>query len=323
MSTPDIRNYPDIMLACQSIADLVGNVCKVPSTLIMRQNIGTMEVITSSTTDNTPYQSAATESLGSGLYCETVIATQRPLHVPDALNDPLWDKNPDIKLGMISYYGTPVNWPDGTPFGTFCALKNIAGEFNSEQINIINEFAAVVETLLKQVTTQDELRILAEHDHLTQVYTRGYLLEKLQHEFERFKRYNTPLSIIFLDVDHFKSINDSYGHGTGDLALKLIAGELITKQRQTDFVGRLGGEEFLICLSNTELNDSIKQAERLLKLIRAITMEVNNTSIDITASCGVAQVNSHDDTVEKLIARADKALYKAKEAGRNRVEAAK
>ena len=249
MTKPDIRNYPDVMLACQSIANLVGSVCNVPATLVMRKNMGSMEVITSSETEDTPYKEADSEPLGTGLYCETVIKNQQPLHIPDALADPDWNQNPDIKLGMISYYGVPINWPDGSPFGTFCALKSQPINFQEPQIKIIKEFSHVIETLLLQVINQNALKILADHDPLTNTLSRRALLIKLQHELDRYERYQTPLTIIYLDLDHFKLINDSFGHGIGDEVLKRFARVIKKRCRKSDIAVRWGGEEFLImCL---------------------------------------------------------------------------
>ncbi|WP_339670821.1 sensor domain-containing diguanylate cyclase [Dasania marina] len=322
MSQADIRNYPDVMQACQTIANLVAKVCQVPAVLIMRQNSDSMEVISSADTPQSPFRSSDTVALNSGIYCETVIATQQPLEVSDALNDPLWHNNPEIKLGMIAYYGVPVNWPDGSIFGTFCALRNVAGHFDAEQTTLINEFASVIEALLKQVSSQEQLQLLADYDSLTQVYSRNRLLERLQHEFDRYQRYQTPLSVIYLDIDHFKQVNDNYGHGIGDLVLQLIAKQLLSNQRQTDFVGRLGGEEFLICLSDSQLNAAMLQAQRLLQKITEIDVEVKNHALDISASCGVAQASHGDQTIDQLIARADQALYKAKLAGRNQAKSA-
>lgn len=322
MTKPDIRNYPDVMLACQSIADLVGTVCQVPATLIMRKNTENMEVITSSNTESTPYHSADSESLGSGLYCETVIKNQQPLHVPDALSDPEWNQNPDIKLDMISYYGVPINWPDGSTFGTFCALKSQPASFQESHITIIKEFAHVVETLLLQVINQNDLKILADHDPLTNTLSRRALLSKLQHEFERYLRYQTPLTIIYLDLDHFKLINDNFGHNTGDKVLQSSSEIIVNSQRQTDFVGRLGGEEFLICLTDTEIANGAQQARRILDLLLGQEIVASNKALRITASCGVAQACKSDNDIDKLISRADSALYTAKKNGRNKVECA-
>ena len=321
MSTtkPDIRDYPDIMLSCQSIANLVGKVCHVPSTLIMRQNPDTMEVITSSAHTDSPYATGESESLGKGLYCETVIRSQQPLHVPDALNDKDWDSNPDIKLGMIAYYGVPINWPDGSPFGTFCVLDSSACHFQADQRSLVEEFAKVIETLLHQAVTVEELRHLAEYDSLTQVYTRGAVLDRLKHEFDRFKRYQTHLSIIFFDIDHFKNINDTYGHASGDCVLTTFANTIKKNLRQTDFIGRLGGEEFLICMSDTNLKAASQQAERTRQLIDDLTIEVNSQQLSVSVSCGVAQALEQDVSIEKIVARADEALYQAKQLGRNQV----
>lgn len=319
VTNPDIRNYPDILLSCQSIANLVGMVCHVPSTLIMRQNAKAMEVITSSANSDTPYRAGECDSLGKGLYCETVIRSQQALHVPNALADPDWDSNPDIKLGMVSYFGVPINWPDGSPFGTFCVLDSKPCEFSAEQRKLIEEFSKVVENLLKQAVSISELKRLAEYDSLTELYTRGAVLKHLKHEFDRFKRYGTPLSVIFLDLDDFKQVNDNLGHASGDKVLTEVARIIMNNFRKTDFVGRLGGEEFLVCMSDTELKEAADQAERIRQIIEDLEIELRDKPYSVTVSGGVTQALVEDSNIERLVARADEALYQAKNNGKNKV----
>jgi diguanylate cyclase (GGDEF)-like protein len=278
-----------------------------------------MEVITSSAGTNNPYTVGGQEPLNKYLYCEKVIRSQQPLHIPDALNDKEWDKNPDINLGMIAYYGVPINWPDGSPFGTFCVLNSRVCSLLPDKKSLIREFAKVIETLLHQAVTVEELRHLAQYDNLTQVYTRGAVLDRLKHEFDRFKRYQTDLSIIFFDIDHFKVINDTYGHACGDHLLTTFARTIKGKLRQTDFIGRLGGDEFLICMSDTDLDNACQQAERTRQLVEDLILEIDGKNLSINVSCGVAQALETDANIEKIVARADDALYQAKEQGRNRV----
>jgi len=135
MSYPDIE--PRILDEWQEITNLVACLCHVPVALVMRQNIKTMEVMSGSQHPDSPYKAFETAPLNGELYCETVIKTQQPLHVPNALKDPDWDHNPDIELGMISYYGVPVNWPDGFPFGTLCILDKVEKYASDEEQRLI------------------------------------------------------------------------------------------------------------------------------------------------------------------------------------------
>ncbi len=320
-SPPDLRAYPDLMKSCQSIADLVGRVCKVPATLVMRKNTDTIEVLVSSNHPDNPYHSGESESLNNELYCAAVMNSQQPLLVTDALSDPDWDHNPDIQLGMISYYGVPVNWPDGSPFGTFCVLDRKKSLLRANEQKLVNEFAGIIENLLQLAITQEELRRLAEYDALTHIYSRRALLHRLEQEFDRTQRYHNELSIIYLDVDHFKKINDQYGHGVGDHVLQTLVDTLKNMLRQADFMGRLGGEEFIVCLPETGLDGAIMQAERSRAKINQLHIHHENQTLQLSVSFGVSQLCSDDDSIEKLINRGDKALYDAKRAGRNCVVA--
>lgn len=123
----------------QELADLLAEIVDVPAALIMKMENESMEVLTSSKSKNNPYQ-VGHEEKWYGLYCETVIKTQKKLLVPNALMDKNWDKNPDIKLGMISYLGFPINLPDNQPFGTICVLDNKENYFSSQNEMLLLQF---------------------------------------------------------------------------------------------------------------------------------------------------------------------------------------
>ena len=159
-----------------------------------------------------------------------------------------------------------------------------------------------------------EYEILAYFDQLTGIANRRKLMEVLNKEIAYAKRYTTPLSIIIFDIDHFKKVNDKYGHNVGDLVLKEVANSVANTVRSSDSFGRWGGEEFLCILPNTKADFSFELAERLRI---GIADSLIDDGPDITASFGIAQLN-HLDTIDNFIARADQALYSAKEQGRNR-----
>jgi len=317
---PDVRTFPDLMQSCQTIANTVGERCGVPATLIMRKAETVMEVMVASDTEACPYQVGDCEQLSGDLFCEKVMQDQAPLLVANGTNNPHWGSNPAIKLGMVFYYGIPINWPDGTQFGTFCILGPEERSVSEEEKQFVEQFAGVIETLLANVLTNEKLRHLAEYDFLTQVFTRGALLDRLKLDFDRFIRYDTPVSIIYLDIDHFKGINDQFGHSVGDNVLTLLSRTLTDNLRQTDYMGRFGGEEFLICMPETAIDGALIQAERLRKKVEQIDFESTGQSLKVTLSCGVTEAHPYELSLEKMISRADQALYLAKNLGRNRVE---
>jgi diguanylate cyclase (GGDEF)-like protein len=158
-------------------------------------------------------------------------------------------------------------------------------------------------------------------DALTYLPNRRQVIKRLQIEVHRADRYKTPLSISMMDIDHFKNINDSYGHTVGDVVLLELANTLRDGIRKSDMVGRYGGEEFLIVLPNTVLQRASDLAARLCKKVREREIDLGE-KVHITVSIGVAEYKHGEENWQKLLSRADMALYKAKNAGRDRWEIA-
>jgi len=172
-----------------------------------------------------------------------------------------------------------------------------------------------------QFIQEDEkkLKELATIDSLTNLHTRRVFDEFLESEFIRSIRFGHPLSLLLLDIDHFKKINDTYGHQVGDIILKKMAERISKEARRVDKVCRYGGEEIAIILPETPLDSALKFGLRLNKLISTFPFMANEHQIDLTISIGVAAFPDHADNDTFLISAADKALYEAKETGRNRV----
>ncbi|WP_434516802.1 diguanylate cyclase [Dechloromonas sp. ARDL1] len=170
---------------------------------------------------------------------------------------------------------------------------------------------------------QRELERLSRFDDLTNLYNRRHFVTLARHELSRSKRYGGKLSVMMVDIDHFKRVNDNHGHKTGDIVLATIAGQIRQALRDTDIAGRLGGEEFSIILPETELGNAILVAERLRQQVAASAIEIGNgNTLNCTLSIGVADLGDEAEDVEKLLHRADLALYEAKNNGRNRVVSA-
>ena len=143
----------DIVEKWQEIIDLVAEIVQVPSALIMRVEPPNIEVFVSSVSKGNPYHPHELACLNTGLYCETVMNTRKPLLVPDALRDPDWNANPDIKLGMISYLGFPITWPDGEIFGTICVLDGKRNEYSELYRKLIRQSRSILESDLKSILT--------------------------------------------------------------------------------------------------------------------------------------------------------------------------
>lgn len=162
--------------------------------------------------------------------------------------------------------------------------------------------------------TKEKMNNLANIDRLTRLYNRRYFDEHLLREVERSKRYKKRLSLVMIDIDHFKTINDTYGHQKGDDVLQKIAYLLLTNTRRIDMVCRYGGEEMVIILPEISSTNAFNLAEKIRTIVEKKSEE--ETGVKITVSLGVAELDRLD-TLQELIEHADSALYKAKESGRN------
>ena len=172
------------------------------------------------------------------------------------------------------------------------------------------------------VQRADEWEDLASVDGLTGLFNRRHFLELAESEWSRFDRYERPLSLMMIDVDRFKSINDRFGHDVGDRVIEHVASICREGKRTSDIVARIGGEEFVMLLPETPLESAMLVAERLRRRIADSPLLDAAARVALTASIGVAEAGSRTDGVASLMKDADEALYRAKNAGRDRVVAA-
>ncbi|MBY6260834.1 diguanylate cyclase [Azospirillum sp. 412522] len=171
------------------------------------------------------------------------------------------------------------------------------------------------------VAMQRDLERMATTDALTGSLNRRRFLERGAEEFTRSRRYDRPLSVVMLDIDHFKRVNDTYGHATGDEAIRSTVRACKETLRACDLIGRLGGEEFAVVMPETPPVNAYAAAQRLRQAIAAKPVRIEaGGELHLTVSLGLSWLNGTDTGIEPLLARADAALYRAKNAGRNRVE---
>ena len=165
-----------------------------------------------------------------------------------------------------------------------------------------------------------KLEFLANHDELTELWNRRKLIQQLEQEWQRYVRGKETISLLLMDIDHFKTINDTHGHLAGDAALKHFADLLRQQSRPYDILGRYGGEEFIFALPETDEEQALLVGNRIREQLKHHPLLFEQQQIDITVSIGVAEVNQDCSDLHDLITRADNAMYKAKRSGRDRVE---
>lgn len=189
-------------------------------------------------------------------------------------------------------------------------LMTLLSEMQSQLTQLENEAASYKNRLLEQKHRN-------QHDPLTQVPNRIAYNEKIEKEFARWKRGKQPLSMAVIDADHFKKINDNYGHAAGDKTLQVIAQHIQKSLRATDFMARWGGEEFVVILPKSNADDLIQPLEKIRNKIEKLPFRFKNKNVTITVSIGATSFGE-GDTIESAFERADSALYEAKHMGRNR-----
>ena len=200
---------------------------------------------------------------------------------------------------------------------TLQPLVSLTGEVSHISI-IIYDVTDIAVGKIQLNSANQILERLSQTDELTQLHNRRHWQQCMEREFERFSRYDTPASLVMLDIDHFKKINDQYGHQTGDIVIQRVAHLLNQSLRETDCAGRYGGEEFAVVLANTNSTDAISFTERLRKKIEAIEFHIEGESFHVTISLGVCDLDESVKDSLMWISLADKALYRAKLNGRNR-----
>lgn len=192
--------------------------------------------------------------------------------------------------------------------------------FSETEMDLLESFAATATAAIRNARQHEQLQETATTDFLTKVYNRQGFFEIGQHEFQRFLRSARPLSLIALDIDEFKAINDTFGHAAGDQALILLGQRLMTQLRKADVMARYGGDEFMVLLPETDLATALKIAKRLNRALEEVLIQIGDQRIHLTISQGVSQATKDMRDLNMLVKQADDALYIAKAAGRNRIQ---
>jgi diguanylate cyclase (GGDEF)-like protein len=256
---------------------------------------------------------ATSEAARKDTFCRYTILQDGPLVVEDATKDVRFADNPHVRNDphIRFYAGVPLRTRDGHNIGSVCAIGYTPRDFGERETAILQD--------LTDLAMEDlELRAHASSDALTGVLARRAFMEQGGRAFALAQRGHFDFSCIVLDVDQFKSINDTFGHGVGDKVLHGLAKRCGDMLRDVDIFGRIGGEEFALLL-HAGRNETLEIAERLRSAIEAMRFAHGTLKVTVTASLGVASLDSTTSSLQELIERADLAMYRAKSAGRNRI----
>ncbi|HTO57461.1 MAG TPA: diguanylate cyclase, partial [Pseudomonadales bacterium] len=248
----------------------------------------------------------------------------------------------DLNSAAASIFGIPLDASLNQPATNFIHTTKLpgllVGLFSSTEMNVGDrsfhvqattlssdaerpqEIALVLRDITEITKIKEDMQRLAHTDFLTGLHNRRFFMQRLTEETERVKRGSLPMSVLLLDMDSFKSINDTHGHDVGDRVLQVIASVTQEVKRLSDVAARIGGEEFAMLLPDTDREGAIKLAQRLRRTItEQMIADARGQPIYVTASIGVATMSHNDRGIDHILTHADRALYRAKDNGKNRV----
>ena len=199
---------------------------------------------------------------------------------------------------------------------TFSPLTSLNGQVSHVSL-VISDVTDIAKNKLHLEQSNQQLSTLSKTDGLTKLFNRAYWESSLQREFEQAKRSGNTSSLVIFDIDHFKKVNDTYGHTVGDDVIRNAADLLRRTSRNTDICGRYGGEEFTVILPGTNAEQALYFAERLRKRIEKVNIKCEDVNISYKVSLGICELSTDHDDYLSWLEMADKALYYSKEHGRN------
>jgi len=255
--------------------------------------------------------------------CGTAVHRRAPVIVNDIMSDPLWEDYRELVAvyGYRSCWSTPILSHQGTVLGVFAMYSMTVREPTPIETSLIEMTTRIAGIAIERKRAEDQIRFLAHHDALTGLPNRILLKDRLAQAILQTQRHNPWVSVVFIDLDNFKMINDSLGHTAGDELLKIVANRMAGCVRATDTVVRLGGDEFVILLVDQPASPA--EISATLDRIRATITEpvsINGRALYVTCSIGVATFPNDGPDPEALLMNADAAMYKAKDAGRDNVQ---
>jgi diguanylate cyclase (GGDEF)-like protein len=252
--------------------------------------------------------------------CGTAAWQRKAVIVPDVMSDPLWEDFRDIirPTGLRSCWSTPIMSHQGAVLGTFAMYSRDVREPDSIEIQLVDMATRIAGIAIERRLAEERIQHMAHHDALTGLPNRLVLMDRLDQAILAAQRNDRSVTVAFIDLDNFKVINDSLGHGCGDELLKVMASRMVQCVRGSDTVVRLGGDEFVILLTNQSAAAG-RSAEMVAKLQTRLSepVSIDGHLLQVTCSMGLATYPKDGADASTLLMNADAAMYRAKELGRN------
>ena len=252
--------------------------------------------------------------------CGTAVYRREPVIVADIMQDPLWEDYRELvaAFGYRSCWSTPILSHQGTVLGVFAMYSMTVREPVEAETRLIDFTTRIAGIAIERKLAEDQIHFMANHDVLTGLPNRALLEDRLSQAILYAQRYDRWVTVVFIDLDNFKLVNDTLGHNAGDELLKIVASRMVECVRATDTVVRLGGDEFVIVLFDQPANvDLISQSLQKIRAAIAEPVHLGEHQLRATASIGIANYPKDGTSTETLLANADAAMYRAKEFGRD------
>lgn len=254
-------------------------------------------------------------------FCRRIMETRSVLYVNDAENSDEWCSAPPVCEGPVrSYLGYPLFWPDNSLFGSICVIDTTPSDYSESFVKLLGQLKKVIESELQHVfdheritklleeqsEQQEQLKQLALYDSLTGCANRNFLSERIAFSIARSEREKSEFSLLYMDLNKFKAINDTHGHKAGDQVLMVVASRINGAIRRTDLVARVGGDEFVIVFNN------LVSSEDIINLLSDKILEpisFNGVNLQVSATFGVSVYPEDGGNMDKLLDIADKRMY--------------
>lgn len=288
----------------QKTVNLLAKLFDAPASFLVQYTQQGYQVTIASEQESNPYPAGIIIEPEVNIFCRRIVETRQQLYVSNALLDSCWDSNPEVHNdGFRSYLGVPVFWPSGEPFGTFCVMDYKETDYQTTYLELIRHLRDILESDLSLIGAYAEMQKLAITDPLSGVNNRRGFSILAEQRIKLAQRTESQLGLLYLDIDNFKAINDEYGHGVGDDVITLIGLVLSQSVRQSDVIGRIGGDEFVALVMYDEKEElaSVKHriAESFCSHHQLERLPVFSVSIGITDAKPSASISELLDMADR------------------------
>jgi diguanylate cyclase (GGDEF)-like protein len=294
----------------QKTVNLLAKLFDAPAGFLVQHTHAGYQITVASEQSSHPYRAGCLLEPDTNIFCRKTAKQKEQLYIANASIDPDWDTNPEVKNDrFVSYLGVPVFWPNGKVFGTFCVKDYKVTHYDQTYFDIINQLKDILESDLLLIEMYQQVKSLAITDPLTNIYNRRGFEILAEQRLHLAQRIESPIGLFYFDIDQFKHINDQFGHTIGDNVLKIVAEALTESIRNTDIVGRMGGDEFVALVSDNNIDESEKILSRFNQNLVNKQKNINIPTFSVSAGYTKVDLGM---SIKDIIQIADEAMLTQK-----------